>query len=106
MLETIRNIFRNIILQKEKSSKQTIKLLPKLLSRPSAICYSCKRIPQCYGDFWILRDNLHIFSDTCEQCDCSRKEHADVYYRLDYKLLVDSNEQTIDEMMLNLKQPM
>jgi hypothetical protein len=98
ILETIRNIFRNIL------SKQTIKLLPKSHSRPSTICYSCKRIPQRYGDFWILPDDVHLFTDRCEQCNCSRREHVNVDYRLDYELLDESHGQTIDKMSSNLTQ--
>ncbi len=88
MLETIRNIFRNIILFKEKSSKLIIKLCPMALSEPSALCYKCPRTPELFSDFWILPDNFYIvLLNTCNDCDCDTRKHIDVDYKLNYGLL-------------------
>jgi hypothetical protein len=104
MLETLRNILRNSILQQENPSKSLIKLLPKELSRPSTICIACKGTPQCFSDFLVLPDDLHHFSDNCDNCKCSRERHIDVDYRLDYELIDDANRQFTKEMKSNLNQ--
>jgi GTPase SAR1 family protein len=102
VLEAIRNILRNIILQTEKTSKRPILLVPKMISRPSTICNTCERTPRRYSDFWILPDDLHYFSDKCADCECSRKRHVSLDYQLEYALSDDVNRQFMNEMQSNL----
>ncbi len=56
MLETIRNILRNILLYDMDCS---IKLKATCVSRSTMICYSCDRTPKILGQFRILPDYLH-----------------------------------------------
>jgi hypothetical protein len=104
ILETIRNIHRNIILTTKISSESQIELHITPVAQSSTICSKCKRVPQQYGGFWILPDELHICSENCTICPCSRKRHIDIHYRLDYELLNDTNKQSIDAMNQNLDQ--
>ncbi|CAF3592938.1 unnamed protein product [Rotaria sp. Silwood1] len=104
ILETIRNILRNLILYEEKSSKLFIRLYPFVVSHSSTICIKCKRVPKDYNEFWIYPDDLHIFSVKCLNCKCSRNRHIDVNYRLDYEVSNNVNRQFIDEMKSILNQ--
>jgi hypothetical protein len=105
MLETMRNILRNITLLKEKSSKLLIKVCPIVLTQSSALCYKCPRVPQRFIDFWILPDStVHTFSNTCKDCDCSKEKHVDVEYKLDYQLIEYEDAQSFENMKWNLEQ--
>jgi ribosome biogenesis GTPase A len=104
MLETTRNTMRNIILQKEKPSKRLIKLFPEMLSCPSKICTTCKRIPQCHSDFVVLPDNPHIGPNKCQSCKCSRKVHVNIDYKLTYRTSNDSNRQSYNELKSSLEE--
>ncbi len=105
ILETIRNILRNIILINKHSSEPQIQLRLTSVSSSSTICSKCKRIPQQFSDFWILTDELHyIHLDKCTRCTCNRKKHIDVNYRLDYDLLDGANGQSIDPLVKILEQ--
>jgi len=104
MLETLRNILRNSILQQEKPSKSLIKPLPKELSRPSTICIECKGTPQCFSDFLVLPDDLHHFSENCNNCKCSRESHIDVDYRLEYGNSSNTNMESNHKITQNLDQ--
>jgi hypothetical protein len=104
ILETIRNILRNIILINENSSEPQIQLRLTGVSQSSTICNKCKRIPQQYSEFWVLPDELHIYLDNCTRCSCSRKKHIDVSYRIDYDLLDGANGQSADVLNKTLDQ--
>ncbi|CAF1199131.1 unnamed protein product [Rotaria sordida] len=56
ILETIRNIFRNILLYNLNSS---IKLSATHTIPLSMICYKCNRNPEKFDQFWILPDHIH-----------------------------------------------
>jgi GTP-binding protein EngB required for normal cell division len=104
MLETTRNILRNITLLKENSSKLLIRLCPIVLTQSSTLCYKCPRIPQRFSDFWILPDTVHTFSNTSEDCDCSKKKHVDVDYKLEYIVAPYEGEQSFEKMKSNFEQ--
>ena len=104
ILETIRNLFRSLILRENNSSSQSITLCPTVLSRPSTICTSCDRNPQRYGDYWILLDNLHIRSEKCATCKHSPKEHFNVDYKLAYISSADADTQSVHQIKNNLHQ--
>jgi GTP-binding protein EngB required for normal cell division len=104
MLETTRNIVRNTTLLKKSLSNLLIKLCPTALSEPAAICYTCPRTPERFSKFWILSDDLHTFSDKCNNCDCSRRKHIEVNYKLEYELTQYDGEQSFDMMMTDFNQ--
>ncbi|CAF1038301.1 unnamed protein product [Rotaria sordida] len=104
ILETIRNLFRNLILYEEKSSTQLIKLCPSVVAHSSTICIKCNRVPKDYNEFWIYPDDLHTFSNKCLNCRCSRNRHIDINYKLDYELSNNVNKQFIDEIKLKSDQ--
>jgi hypothetical protein len=104
VLESTRNILRNITLIKEKSSKLIIKLCPVVPSQPSVLCYKCQRTPKRFIDFWILPDDFHTFSEKCNDCKCSRKKHIDVDYKLEYKLIQHESTQSFEEIKLYIHQ--
>ncbi|CAF3818527.1 unnamed protein product [Rotaria sp. Silwood1] len=56
ILETMRNLHRNIILY---SLNLSIELRAIHESPSSMICYKCNRNPEKFNDFWILPDHLH-----------------------------------------------
>ncbi|CAF3987277.1 unnamed protein product, partial [Rotaria sp. Silwood1] len=56
ILETMRNLYRNIILY---SLNLSIELRATHGSPSSMICYKCNRNPEKFNDFWILPDHLH-----------------------------------------------
>ncbi|CAF4261606.1 unnamed protein product, partial [Adineta steineri] len=99
MLETTRNIYRNITLLRKNTTNRIIKLNPTILSKSLTICYQCERIPKRFSDFWILPDDLHTFSETCHDCDCPQKKHIDVDYELDYQL-IDSGDSDDFKIMI------
>jgi GTPase SAR1 family protein len=105
IFETIRNIFRNMILLKQNSSKKLIKLCPTSLSQPSAICYKCDRVPIQLCDFLILPDNLHNLEGKCKGCKCSRQKHLNVDYQLEYESFDVMDKQPLfAEMKSDLEQ--
>ena len=79
-----------------------IELHPTVLSRPSTVCVRCKGILQCFSEFGILLDDIHIFSDRCTHCNCNREQHIDVSYRLAYDLSKDVNKISSDNLNHNL----
>jgi GTPase SAR1 family protein len=56
MLETIRNILRNILLYEMNCS---IQLKATYVNRPTIICYNCNRTPKVFHQFGILPDLIH-----------------------------------------------
>ena len=100
ILETIRNILRNIILSNAGSQTTAIELQPKKIYNSSAICLRCSREPRQYGDFWIIDDLLHVFYNQCRSCHCEPSDHYRIDYQLNYRLNVHRkdhlNEETIE----------
>ncbi|CAF5092638.1 unnamed protein product, partial [Rotaria sp. Silwood1] len=56
ILETMQNIYRNILLHNVNSS---IKLSATPTNSLSVICYKCNRNPEKFDQFWILPDYIH-----------------------------------------------
>ncbi|CAF3575182.1 unnamed protein product [Rotaria sp. Silwood1] len=98
MLETTRNLFRNLLLLERHQPIRLINLCPMALRRSSAICYSCERIRTSYSNFWIFQDDLHIVSDQCDKCKCARQNHVEVDYDLQYELSNDMERQSSPNM--------
>ncbi|CAF1023867.1 unnamed protein product [Adineta ricciae] len=95
ILETIRNTLRNIILRSHQPNEKSIKLVPDAVTTRTAICSSCRHhTNQIFpiGEFYIIRDSLHMFSSSCRTCKCSPDEHFPVDYSLEYELSSDGGE--------------
>jgi GTP-binding protein EngB required for normal cell division len=104
MLEAVRNVFRNMILQREQSASGTISLIPKMIASGSAICNNCDRTPHRYGDFWILHDDAHTLWDKCNKCACLPREHLGVDYELTYEVGNHTSRLSADQLKSDLKQ--
>jgi hypothetical protein len=85
MLEATRNILRNIILSKMESSNKSIKLFPKPIYRPGAICSGCPPYPIKVGNFWIVREITHEFRKKCSDCSCPTDKHVVINYVLNFE---------------------
>jgi ribosome biogenesis GTPase A len=103
MLETIRNILRNLILCKMNPPKVLIELRPKAALLPSAVCFTCKRQPIQVGSFWITPDCPHELANKCWTCSCSTTRHKLIDYVLEYRTMNNPSSFQPNEMnnMLN-----
>ncbi|CAF1258204.1 unnamed protein product [Rotaria magnacalcarata] len=90
IVETMRNVLRNIILFDLHAS---IKLSAKPAIPSSKICYKCSRQPDKYDRFWILPDQLHNPPKMCPSNDQKSTE-----YRLEYEAVGHQVEESIDEL--------
>lgn len=104
ILETMRNVLRNLILWDLESSNKCIELCPKMTSYSSMFCTSCKRNPVQCGNFWILPDIIHDYRQKCMVCSCPRNTHTSIDYMIEYKMSNDSliYQQTKMNELLNL----
>ena len=98
VLETIRNIIRNMILLDKISSNLFIKLRSKPVAQNSTICLGCTRSPVRVGEFLIIPDELHILSAKYNECLCASSYHTTVDYTLKYELCNDKQKPTLNEM--------
>ncbi|CAF5074400.1 unnamed protein product, partial [Rotaria sp. Silwood1] len=87
MLETMRNILRNLILYKMNSSRTSIELHPRVLDHPITICLSCKGKIIEIGNFLVTYDVSHKIEKKCCSCQCPYNQHRSIGYLLEYKLL-------------------
>ena len=99
MLETMRNMLRNVILWDMDDSKKSIELHPEYLRHPSAICLTCKRESIQIGNFWIARDTPHEIQQKCNSCVCALNQHLIVHYKLEYEYSDGSSSYKRDEMI-------
>ncbi|CAF3188088.1 unnamed protein product [Rotaria sp. Silwood2] len=105
MLETTRNLFRNLFLLERNRTCRLIKLCPIDVNPGSSICYACKpTTPKRYVDFWIFQDDLHIVSNHCNNCDCAQENHIAIDYYLQYELSDATNTVTVSYMESTVKQ--
>jgi hypothetical protein len=98
LLETIRNILRNMILTKVGRSNKYIELCPKAIYRPIWFCTICKRDPFPLGNFWILPDHPHEFRSKCLKCMCEPNQHISVDYIISYDISNTSSYYQLNEM--------
>jgi hypothetical protein len=98
MMETIRNIFRNIFLWETESTKVSVELRPKSISHPLAICYSCTRKYRKYGSFWMMFDSPHEYRNKCNNCNCDPDQHVQITYQLDYEYIDGQANDTRSQM--------
>ncbi|CAM4945824.1 unnamed protein product [Rotaria socialis] len=98
ILETIRNILRNIILCKMNQSNISIELYPKHVLNPAAKCFSCHPPTINLSQFWIALDVPHQFKNKCHTCSCAADRHAPIDYVLEYKSIGRSPTYHLNEM--------
>ncbi|CAF3126043.1 unnamed protein product [Rotaria sp. Silwood2] len=98
ILETMRNIFRNIILWKIDSPNKFIELYPQVIPRSSMFCTVCKPVPVQLDNFWILPDYVHEFRNGCLVCSCMQNQHISIDYILKYRILNNSSNHQENEM--------
>ncbi|UJR32405.1 hypothetical protein I4U23_019867 [Adineta vaga] len=85
ILETMRNILRNLILITMKRSDKFIELISKSLHRRITRCLSCKSVPISVAHFWIIPDNPHDIQTNRLVCQCSIKQHVSLDYTIEYR---------------------
>ncbi|CAF3590390.1 unnamed protein product [Rotaria socialis] len=95
ILETMRNLFRNILVLQINPASKLIKLCPFALQHSSVICYTCGRTPEYYNEFL-------VFSDLYNRCDCDQKPSAEVDYGLQYEVSDKMGEESLSAMELTV----
>ena len=91
MLETIRNLLRNLILAKTGQKNQSIILCPRFLEYTAARCLLCSAKDLVRIDpFSIRPDHPHRFVNDCSDCTCDPSQHIPLNYILKYAM--DSDE--------------
>ncbi|CAF1520628.1 unnamed protein product, partial [Rotaria sordida] len=90
ILETMRNLHRNIILYNLNLS---IELSATYEISSSMICYTCNRNPEKFNDFWILPDHLHNSLNMC-----TSNEPKSIEYRLNYQAVDHQVNESLDNL--------
>jgi hypothetical protein len=85
ILETMRNILRNIILQNTRARNKSIELNPTVIHRSASLCLSCKQVKIQIENFSIIEDCPHELQNTCLHCPCPPEQHIRIDYMLGYK---------------------
>jgi hypothetical protein len=98
ILEAMRNILRNLIIQTMGSSNGSLKLHPKAIPRSATICISCTPYPLQVGPFWVAHNIPHEFGNNCSSCQCSPDQHHPIDYILDYEFLNKSSKYDQNQM--------
>jgi GTPase SAR1 family protein len=98
ILETMRNVLRNIVLWNAGSRTVSIALCPRTIKGTTAICLKCSRDTLQLGNFWITADELHVFHNKCRTCSCSPTDHYPIDYQLEYKLCDYPASNSYDEI--------
>ena len=85
MLEAMRNILRNRILQEMDSENGSLGLYAKVISPPATICLSCAPYPLRVRQVWIPEKIPHRIRNNSCSCKCSLDQHMPIDYILQYK---------------------
>jgi hypothetical protein len=95
ILETIRNILRNQILNNEENKHYSIEIQAQSISRPSYLCTICPFQTINTDIFPIVDHSVHQYrkTDECEQCGCEYNKHFSILYKLAYNLRTMENNQ-------------
>ncbi|CAF5035599.1 unnamed protein product [Rotaria sp. Silwood1] len=104
ILETTRNLCRNIIQLEQHRTNQLINLFPIVLPQPLTICYKCEPVRKRYSEFLILLHDLHTVLDSCKDCIHPRQDHVELDYDLQYQIVHDRDRKTLENMKFNFKQ--
>jgi hypothetical protein len=102
MLESIRNILRNLILSEKDFKDQSIIMCPKPLDYSAAHCFSCKTDPARIGPFQIITDVPHRFQNDCRDCPCPCDQHIPINYALEYELDDEESSSEQKEDMIDI----
>ncbi|CAF4806742.1 unnamed protein product [Rotaria socialis] len=84
ILETMRNILRNLLLKKFYPSEASIELHPKVLDHPITVCLLCKGDVKKIGNFLFAIDISHQIEKKCVTCSCPSNQHITLEYLLEY----------------------
>ena len=103
MLEVLRNLLRNVILDDTTFGTVTIELHPKVITDYAAICQQCEPELQECGEFYILSDRLHVFPNDCLTCSCPPSDHTLVHYQLEYQQNSKTSHRSTEEMQTLVK---
>ncbi|CAF1365656.1 unnamed protein product [Adineta ricciae] len=100
VLETIRNIARNIILILQNNSSQSlIEIYAQSVVENATICPISHRQMKIIHGLWILETESCDFFDHCSKCSCAHSEHSKIDYELKYKKWKNgTNKPTVDEL--------
>jgi len=90
ILEAMRNILRNMILENIESPNKSIELCPTVIHRSASLCLLCKQKKIQIGNFWIIEDCPHELKNMCLSCSCSSDHHILIDYILGYKSMNSS----------------
>ncbi|CAF0746792.1 unnamed protein product [Adineta ricciae] len=85
ILETMRNILRNIILFEKNILNESVELHVRSLSHVTTRCLSCQCNPTLVGHFWVILTNVHDIQTRCLKCECSVEQHVQVDYIIEYQ---------------------
>ena len=92
ILEAMRNIVRNIVLQNKNLKIEFIELQPKPVHHTAAHCLSCKDKPLLVGKFWVLPAVLHEIQGDCPVCSCPPDHHVRINYMLEYHYIQNASD--------------
>ena len=95
LLESIRQLYRNIIVQGKKSAKCYLKFRSKPIHQVSTICDCCERISEDFFGIWILPDQ-------CKQCACERKHQMDIYYQIEIDRVTDNDRTLVNSFVTDV----
>ncbi|CAF2117480.1 unnamed protein product [Rotaria magnacalcarata] len=98
ILETMRNILRNLILQKMTSFKASVILRPKVNLCSGMHCPVCKPDLYFVGTFPIAYHPPHIVQQDRCCCDCPLDQHTPMDYVLQYEVLNDGSSESEKQM--------
>ncbi|CAF0953107.1 unnamed protein product [Rotaria sordida] len=105
MLETMRNILRNLILYRMNSLKTSIELRPKVNHQSTTRCRVCKPIVRLVGNFPVAYYRPHVVKKDCCNCSCPLNQHIPMYCVLEYEYLKNSwnyNEKEMNDRLHEL----
>lgn len=91
IMETMRNLLRNIILLEISTKKILIQMLPSIITDYSTICHRCPLLMHQFSEIIVPRESVHGFQNTCITCSCPASAHTVIDHRLEYKLIDSSS---------------
>ena len=98
IMETIRNILRNVVLSGTTSTAVVIELYPIATDGYTATCCRCKHSLQECAAFYILSDTPHVIGNQCLSCTCPLNDHTIVHYELDYQEQTVASNESVEEI--------
>lgn len=91
IMETMRNLLRNIILLETSTKKIRIQMLPRIITDYSTICHRCPLLIHQFNEIIVPRESVHGFQNTCITCSCPASAHTVIDHRLEYKVIDSSS---------------